>query len=229
MAAPLSVSPSVKEVSLLPSWEKYTSCGKVVRIRTVEKEEYPKVLKVLEVWRNIYSVLSKDLSDASSIITLFPGLEQYRLGGSKVLVAEDSRGIAQVYARVRKGCSDELKVEELVVAPWNNTPCMHGLKDFQWVLSHPSISELVALYKIEAKDFVEYAGLSGTLAMYGVWQYAKFLEKNFVTLSPHKGTHKFYTKLGMKVKRMVFYFSLADGLPVVLLEKIRSSFPEERV
>ena len=146
MVSPGFVSRIAKEEASFPRWEQPSNCGKVVRIRTVEVKEFPTVLKVLQVWKNIYADIPKDLSEGSAIISLFPEIDQYRLGGSKVLVAEDSRGIAQVFARV-KGRYDDLSLEELVVAPWNNTPCINHLGSLEWILSHPCISVLTTIYR----------------------------------------------------------------------------------
>ena len=118
------------------------------------------------------------------------------------------------------------------LAPWNSmyyhldkaSPC-HNIREIALSPSDYLKSDWLANLK---KDFIEYTRCTGTLAMYGVFQYAKFLGKKTVCLSSHKGTRKFYAKLGMKEKRMVFYSYLAEGLPKGLLERMQASFPLER-
>ncbi|MCX6990371.1 MAG: hypothetical protein NTX49_04825 [Chlamydiae bacterium] len=219
MVTQVIASPASSVACSPPSWERPIKCGKIVRIRTVEAAEFPTVLKVLQVWKKIYSDIPKKVSEGSDIITFFKTDPSYQ-----VLVAEDSRGVAQGFARVEEW-SKTLAIEDLVVAPWNNTPCLKYTKGLDWILVHSSIKELAALYKADPKDLVEYTPCTGTLMMYGVLQYAKFLEMENVDLFPSKLTPNFYAKLGLKEEWAKFTWRIADGLPIGILERMMRNFP----
>jgi|GEM_PF-5458736 len=226
MAAVAFGSSGSVDACSLASWEKPIKCGTMTVIRTVEIEQFPSLLKILQLWKNFYEDIPKDVCEGCRIISLFEHKDGSFLGGGRVLVIEDSRGVAQAFARVTDWFKG-LCVEELAVAPWNNTPCIKHTKSLDWILQHRFIKELTYLYREDPRRLVKYTPYTGTLMMYGVLEYAKFQEKENVHLFSLTSSQDFYATLGMKKEREKYIWNLADGLPEGLFTRMRAKFPEE--
>lgn len=210
----------------LPRWTTPVKDGQISGIRTVEVADFANALKVLQVWKTTYEVFPRDVSAGSHIADRC----FFRLGRGKVLVVEDAQGIAQAFARVRK-CYNGLYVEELVVAPWNNTPCIKYTKgSLDWALRDSGLKELADRHKIDVKELVVYHPGMGTLMIYGLSKYALSLERKTLVSTPFTGTDDFYTALGMSrlIKEGdVFGLDVSKGIPKVLKERVLKYFPDE--
>jgi hypothetical protein len=145
-----------------------------------------------------------------------------------VLVAEDDRGIAQALMRVSKE-SEGLFVEELLVAPWNNTQITGSkAKSKEAATDREELESLAWKHSVDVDDLTASTPASGTFMMYAACLYAQSLKVNRVALASLDASVPFYQAIGMKEedkRTCKFCYDLSSGIPKELQSKATKHFP----
>ena len=213
---------------LLPTWETSFEQGPISRIRTLEKEELRSTAKILDIWTRIYMLFPLELT-CGPLLTAACNRSLY---SGKVLVGEDAKGIAQVFARVII-IPTGLFVEELVTAPWNNAACKKhleivGEKEF-WSKrrAQEKIEMLLKIKEVSIAELITPHKGSGTIMMLALYHFSKYFGARVISLESNQESMGFYRKLGMQQHHPahpLFFFNISEETPSVLQKKVSEYF-----
>lgn len=214
---------------LIPDWEMAIAARNICRIRTVKMEELEPTRELVNTWARVYFTFPSGVSCGSEVIGTFVR----SLDRGKVLVGEDSKGVAQVFSRVTlKNGREELYVEELFVAPWNDT-ALRGRsetaksRDFLEIRKR-ELQGLATTHKISIGELTLSHKGTGTIMMLALCHLATHLKISLISLESNRQSIEFYRKIGMSLDsdEIIFSFNLSKGLPSELVKKVREYFLE---
>ena len=210
----------------IPDWEMVIDAENITRIRTVKEEDLESIAKVLEIWTKAYQLFPERLSESSVLVDWC--LKCRRRG--RILVAEDAKGVAQVFARVMRN-KYEFVVEELFTAPWSNASLRSHFEKLgsqkTWALGSVELHDLAAIHKVSVEELTTPHKGMGTIMMYALCHFVKASKGDSIELTSNEESVGFYRKVGMEERspaRRLFRFNLAHGVPAPLEVKVSGYF-----
>ena len=199
----------------LPKWEMSFEGSHISRIRTLEEDEFTSAQKILNTWTRLYFSFPREL-------TCGPRLSSScsrSLCKGKVLVGEDAKGVAQVFARVITIPGGVLLLDDIVTAPWNNFLCKGflGTVGPETFWSNRKVSEdletLMAGHKVSKEELTTPHKGSGSIMMLALCHYAKFYQAPVLVVHSNEEGETLYSSIGMDVsrhERLSFRYMISD-------------------
>jgi hypothetical protein len=200
----------------------------IARVRTVKAEELELTGKTLDTWTRIYLLFPYKLTCGPRLSSSCRRL----LDSGKVLVAENSKGIAQVFARVINIPSG-LFVEEIVTAPWNNSLCIKYLekegseKFWSSPAAQKELPRFASAHEVGIQELITAHKGSGAIMMFALYHFAKVYGARSISLDSNPEAFDFYPKIGMRQVHKdepTFALIISDDVAEGLAEKVRKYF-----
>lgn len=197
----------------------------IVRVRTVKTEELDLTDKTLATWTRIYFLFPRELTCGPHLSSSC----RRSFYSGKVLVGENAKGVAQVFARVISIPSG-LFVEEIVTAPWNNSLCINYLekegseKFWSSPAAESELPTFATAHGVTIPELITTHKGSGAIMMFALYHFAKAYGAQSISLDSNPEALDFYRKIGMRQIRKdepTFALTISDGVAKDLTEKIR--------
>lgn len=178
---------------------------------------------ILEIWEKIYSVIPDGICSGLYVATSLK--KSYHT--KTICTLEDQNRLIQAIASVEL-YSKSLRVQYLVVAPWN---CFmtSSILNYNKIKTDEfyGIAELGKKFSVSIDQLLKPQKASGSLMMRSLIVFASSLSLESVELTALKDSASFYEKIGAKrieTRFESFLFELFKGIPEALVERTKDYF-----